>query len=100
MTEHAVRGPGGTITISSGALTQIVLRAVDTAGARVPRPRRGLEIEIDAGRARVELGLAARFGIALPELARDVQAAVEEALRAMCGLTVDAVDVTIEELER
>jgi uncharacterized alkaline shock family protein YloU len=93
-------GPGGTITITPAALMQVVVRAAEgTAGARVRRPRRGLEIELEDGHARVELELAARFGLVLPDLARDVQERVTGALEGMCGLVVDAVDVSVEELE-
>jgi uncharacterized alkaline shock family protein YloU len=97
---HEVQGAGGTITITHAALTQIVVRSAERAdGARVRRPRRGLEIDLDNGHARVELELAARFSVALPDLAREVQERVSGALEGMCGLTVDAVDVSVEELE-
>jgi uncharacterized alkaline shock family protein YloU len=97
---HEITGPGGTITITHAALTQIVVRAAERAdGARVRRPRRGLEIELENGHARVELELAARFGLALPDLAREVQQRVSGALEGMCGLAVDAVDLSVEELE-
>jgi uncharacterized alkaline shock family protein YloU len=97
---HELTGPGGTITVTSAALTQIVVRAAERAdGARVRRPRRGLEIELANGHARVELELAARFGLVLPDVAREVQERVSGALETMCGLVVDAVDVSVEELE-
>jgi uncharacterized alkaline shock family protein YloU len=100
MSAHVIQGEAGTIEISPGALAQLVIQAAESAdGARVRRPRRGLEIEIDAGRVRVELELAARFGVVLPELARDVQERVADALQAMCGLTVQAIDVSVEELD-
>jgi uncharacterized alkaline shock family protein YloU len=100
VTAHELRGPGGTITVTSAALTQLVVNAAESVGGvRVPRPRRGLELELVDGRARVELELVARYGDVLPDVGREVQARVEEALRAMCGLVVDAVDVSIEELE-
>ena len=63
------------------------------------RPRRGLEIELENGHARVELELAARFGLVLPDVAREVQERVSGALERMCGLVVDTVDVSVEELE-
>jgi uncharacterized alkaline shock family protein YloU len=65
----------------------------------VRRPRRGLEIELADGHARVELELAARIGLVLPDVAREVQERVTGALETMCGLVVDAVDVSVEELE-
>ena len=100
MNAHELTGPGGTITITPAALTQVVVRAAEHVdGARVRRPRRGLEIEFENGRARVELELAARFGLVLPDVAREVQERVSGALETMCGLVVDAVDVSVEELE-
>lgn len=100
MTAHVIREDAGTIEISPGALTQVVVQAAElAAGGRVRRPRRGLEIAIENGHARVELELAARFGVVLPDLARDVQAHVADALHTMCGLSVDAVDVSVEEID-
>lgn len=100
MNAHELTGPGGTITITPAALTQIVVRSAEQAeGARVRRPRRGLEIALENGHVRVELELAARFGLVLPDLAREVQEQVSGALGGMCGLVVDAVDVSVEELE-
>ena len=100
MNAYELMGPGGTITITPAALTQIVVRAAERAdGARVRRPRRGLEIELENGHARVELELAARCGLVLPDLAREVQDRVSGALATMCGLVVDTVDVSVEELE-
>ena len=97
---YVLREDGGSIEVTAGALAQIVQRAVESVeGARVRRPRRGLDLRVEDGRARVELELAVRYGIVLPELARDVQARVAEALEAMVDLDVEAVDVSIEELE-
>jgi uncharacterized alkaline shock family protein YloU len=98
--ELVVPGEGGTVTVTPGALTQIVVGAAESvAGARVRRRRRGLDVTVADGRARVQLELAARYGVVLPELARDVQERVAEALRAMCGVDVERVDVSVEELD-
>ena len=97
---HVVSEPGGSITVTPAALALIVQRATESAdGARVRRPRRRLDVRIDDGRARVELDLSVRYGVVLPELARDVQERIAAALQTMCGLEVEAVDVSIEELE-
>ena len=97
---HTISGDGGTITTTQAALAQIVVQAAEAVeGARVRRQRRGLEIEADSTRARVELELAVRYGHVLPDAARDVQERVAEALTIMVSLDVDAVDVSIEELE-
>ena len=97
---YVLREDGGSIDVTAGALAQIVQRAAESVeGARVRRPRRGLDLRLEDGRAHVELELAVRYGVVLPEAARDVQARVAEALEAMVDLDVEAVDVSIEELE-
>jgi len=83
-----------TVTISDGALAQIVVTAAEQVdGVRV-RKRRGVHPKD----GRVTLWLAARYGTVLPELAREVQERVAAALREMCELDV-GVDVTIEEVD-
>jgi uncharacterized alkaline shock family protein YloU len=97
---YVLREDGGSIDVTAGALAQIVQHAAESVeGARVRRPRRGLDLRLEDGRARVELELAVRYGIVLPDLARDVQQRVADALEAMVDLDVEAVDVSIEELE-
>ena len=94
-------GDGGSVTVTDAALGQVVLQAAEAVdGARVRRAKRHLEIAIADGHARVELELAVAYGHVLPDVARDVQQRVADALRQMCGLTVDAVDVSVEELDR
>jgi uncharacterized alkaline shock family protein YloU len=98
---HTIAGPAGSIRIEGDALAALVVAAAEHIdGARVRRPRRGLSVAIAEGRARVELELAVRYGLSLPELGAAVQRAVGDALRVSAGLEVDAVDVSIEELER
>jgi len=96
-----VSDDGGSVTVTDAALSQIVVQAAEAVeGARVRRQRRHLEIAIADGRASVELELAIAYGRVLPDVARDVQRGVADALTRMCGLQVDAVDVAIEELDR
>src|SRR5207249_10365173 len=81
---YVLREDAGSIDVTPGALAQIVQRAAESVeGARVRRPRRGLDLRLEDGRVRVELELAVRYGIVLPHLARDVQARVADALSAM-----------------
>jgi uncharacterized alkaline shock family protein YloU len=90
---------GPDVRITDAALTQIVVRAAEAVeGARVRRPRRHLDIELDGSSATVDLELAVAYGKVLPEVARDVQKRVAEALGTMCGVNVAAVNVSIEEL--
>jgi len=82
------------LTITDAALSQIVVGAAEEVdGVRVRR-RRGVEPQ----EGRVTLSLAARYGTVLPDLARDLQAHVADALSTMCDLRV-SVDVSIEELD-
>jgi uncharacterized alkaline shock family protein YloU len=97
---HVIRGEGGTITVAPGVLSQVVVGAAEGVdGARVRRPRRGLDVEVEDGRARVSLELAVRSGLVLPEVAHEVQRRVGDSLRTMCGLEPAAVDVSVEEVE-
>ena len=101
MTRELASGPSGSVTLTESALGRIVAHAVaQVDGARLLRGRRRPAVEIDAGRARAQLELAVGYGRVLPEVARAVQAQVADALAGMCGLAVDAVDVTVEELDR
>jgi uncharacterized alkaline shock family protein YloU len=94
-------GGGGSVTVTDAALGQIVLQAAEAVeGARVRKPKRHLEIAIADGHARVELELAVAYGRVLPDVAREVQEQVTDALHRMCALRVDAVDVSVEEVDR
>jgi uncharacterized alkaline shock family protein YloU len=93
-------GPRGAIRIEGDALAALVVTAAELVdGARVRRPRRGLDVAVADGRVRVELELAARYGTVLPGLAGEVQSRIASALRGSTGLEIDAVDVSIEELD-
>ena len=91
------------VTVTPAALSQLVVHAaerVDGVRVRLPLPRRRVEVALEEGRARVELELAVRYGEVVPDVARRVQQEVADALTRMCGVDVDAVEVTVEELER
>ena len=93
------RGPHGSIRIEGDALSGLVITSAELVeGARVRRPRRGLDVSVIDGTAKVELELAARYGVALPTVAREVQTNVAAALLRSAGLAA-AVDVSIEELD-
>jgi len=97
---HVIPSPAGSITIAADALAGLVIAAAERVdGARVRRPRRGLDVSVEGGAVRVTLELAARYGAVLPELARAVQAGVTTALRDGTGLAVGAVDISVEELD-
>ena len=92
---------GGPVRVSEAALTEIVRRAVESVeGARLRKGRRRLGVELGGGRARAELQLAVAYGRVLPEVSAAVQERVADALARMFGVEVEAVDVTVEQLER
>jgi uncharacterized alkaline shock family protein YloU len=92
---------GGSVRVSEVALTEIVSRAVASVeGARLRKGRRRLGVELEGGRARAELQLAIEYGRVLPEVSAAVQERVAEALARTCDVEVEAVHVTVEELDR
>jgi uncharacterized alkaline shock family protein YloU len=92
--------PRGTITVTPSALAGLVIHAAEgVEGAHVRRGRRHLDVDVSNGGARVRLELTARYGIVLPELARRVQERVAEALTTMCRVNIQAIDVSVEEVE-
>lgn len=97
---YVLEGTHGTVTITPSALAELIVRAAELVdGAEVRRGRRRLDVDVSEGKAQVRLELSARYGIVLPELARDVQQRVADALTSMCGVEVQAVDVSVEEVE-
>jgi uncharacterized alkaline shock family protein YloU len=92
--------PEGTITVTASALAGLVIQAAEAVdGVQVRRGRRRLDLDIAPGEARVRLELSARYGLVLPEVARDVQERVADALVTMCAVRVGSVDVSVEEVE-
>ena len=101
MSRVLVQETGGSVRVSEVALTEIVRRAVSSvAGARLRKGRRRLGVELQDGRARAELQLAVAYGRVLPEVSAAVQERVADALGRMCDVEVEAVHVTVEELDR
>ncbi len=97
---YVVEGVRGSITVTPSALATLVVRAAEAVdGAEVRRGRRRLDIDVADGRARVRLELSARYGVVLPQLARDVQERVAEALTSMCRVEIDEIDVSVEAVE-
>ncbi|MGE5689217.1 MAG: Asp23/Gls24 family envelope stress response protein [Pseudomonadota bacterium] len=97
---HVIRSDEGTITVTGGVLSHVVAGAAgQVEGARARRPKRGLDVDVDGGRARVRLELAVRYGAVVPDVAAAVQQRVHDALRDQCGLETSAIDVAVEELD-
>jgi uncharacterized alkaline shock family protein YloU len=90
----------GAITVTAPTLADLVTRAGEAVdGVRVRRGRRRLDIRIEGDRAHVTLELTARYGLILPEIAREVQERIRDALDTMCAVGTASIDVTIEEVE-
>ncbi|HEY2182999.1 MAG TPA: Asp23/Gls24 family envelope stress response protein [Gaiellaceae bacterium] len=101
MSRTLVQDDAGSVRLSEVALTEIVRQAVASVdGARLRKGRRRLGVELQDGRARAELQLAVAYGRVLPEVAGAVQERVADALVRMCDVEVEAVHVTVEELDR
>ena len=101
MTRVLASGDVGSVRVSEAALAQIVGGAVSQVeGARLRKGRRRLTLELADGHARAQLELAVAYGCVLPDVARAVQERVAEALAGMCELEVEAVDVSVEALDR
>lgn len=97
---HTITSDEGTVTVTAGVLSQVVVTAVaGVDGARARRPKRGLDIDVDGSQARVRLELAVRYGEVLPDVAAAVQRNVLDALREQCGLDATSIDVSVEELD-
>jgi uncharacterized alkaline shock family protein YloU len=97
--ELVLTEPTGTVTVPAATLAGIVAGAAESVdGARVRRPRRSVEVEVEGASATVALQLAVRYGTILPALAEAVQREVAEVLERMCGLEARRVDVSVEEL--
>jgi uncharacterized alkaline shock family protein YloU len=97
---YVVDGVRGSITVTPSVLATLVVRAAETVdGVEVRRGRRRLDIDVADGRARVRLELSARYGVILPQLARDVQQRVAEALSSMCRVEIEGIDVSVEAVE-
>ena len=98
---HSIAGPHGAIRIEGDALAGLVVSAVELVdGARVRRPRRGLDVAVADGSARIEVELAVRYGAVVPVLARAVQESVADALLRSAGLVAQRIDVSVEVLDR
>ena len=101
MSRVLVQASGGSVRVSEAALTEIVRRAVESVdGASLRKGRRRLGVELQDGRARAELQLAVAYGRVLPEVSAAVQERVADALARMFEVEVEAVDVTVEQLDR
>jgi uncharacterized alkaline shock family protein YloU len=89
------------VRVSEAALNEVVRRAVASVdGAQLRKGRRRLGVELEGGRARADLQLAVAYGHVLPEVSAAVQERVADMLARTFDVEVEAIDVTVEQLER
>jgi uncharacterized alkaline shock family protein YloU len=60
------------------------------------RRAKGIMIDRDGDRVRVDLLVRVLYGLPIPKVAREAQRAVREAVASMTGLRVDSVNVMVE----
>lgn len=95
-----VSAPAGTITVTPPALAGLVIQAAESVdGVQVRRGRRRLDVDVALGEASARLELTARYGLVLPDVAREVQQRVADALATMCAVRIGSVDISVEEVE-
>jgi uncharacterized alkaline shock family protein YloU len=58
--------------------------------------RKGIKVEINENKAKINLFLTVHFGSAIPNIAGGVQEAVKEAVENMTGLTVEEINIHIQ----
>ena len=63
----------------------------------LPYPR-GVKLETEDGRVKVELRLAVEWGASIPDVGRDVQRRVREYLQRMADVEPETVDVVVDEI--
>ena len=101
MSRVLVQESRGSVRVSEAALNEVVRRAVASVdGAQLRKGRRRLGVELEGGRARAELQLAVAYGLVLPDVSVAVQERVADMLARTFDVEVEAVDVTVEQLER
>jgi len=54
---------------------------------------KGVKVELEEGKAKIDVFIIARYGVLLHELFREIQKNVKNAVESMTGLTVEEVNV-------
>jgi uncharacterized alkaline shock family protein YloU len=106
---HALSSPHGRITISSGAIAQIVAEtALECYGVvgmkgslrgRITRGRTrapGIEIGRDGDEVTIDLHVVVEYGLNLAEVASSVRNRVAYEVERLTGLPVRAVEVHVD----
>jgi len=94
----------GHASISTEVLTRYAADAVlEVPGVRglVERAlpyRRGVKLDVEDGRVRVELRLAVDWGASIPQVGRDSQQRVREYLKRMADVEADSINIVVDEV--
>ena len=115
-TATALRSPLGRITISTGAIAQIVGHTVDECYGVVglasrswprrarllPRNRslQGISVSGDGGGIAIDLHVVVEYGLNLAEIAATVRSRITYEVERLTGLAVASVDVHIQDVRR
>jgi uncharacterized alkaline shock family protein YloU len=88
-----------TATISSDILASYAADAArDVDGVRGLSRHRGVRIEQENDRVRVELHLTVDWGASIPDIGTEVQRRVADYLTRMANIELEAVDVVVDEI--
>ncbi len=63
------------------------------------RRAKGIQVEREDTRVRIYLSVRVDYGKTIPDLVKDAQKVVREAIQSMTGLEVETVDVTVEAVD-
>ena len=87
--------------LSCYGIVELAPRSLGSAIARrlgLPRPRRGIAVDVVDGRIRVELSVVLEYGTPIVAIARNVRKTVTYQLERALGMPVERVDVTVHRL--
>ena len=88
-----------TATISSDILASYAADAArEVPGVRSLARHKGVRVEEENGRVRVELHLVIDWGASIPDVGREVQTRVSSYLTRMASIEPEAVDVVVAEI--
>ena len=89
----------GHASISNEVLCRYAADAArDVAGVQDTSGRRGVKVDVNDGRATVELHLTLDWGASIPDVGRAVQRRVREYLTQMADVETVRVDIVVDEL--
>lgn len=89
----------GHASISPDVLSRYAADAArEVAGVKGLSGRRGVRLDQDGGRLRVELHLAVDWGTSIPDVGRAVQRRVRDYLARMANVEPETVDVVVDEV--